>query len=78
MDRVLLFMVICLLSLVSVRNVLEVAREMGCAVFTPSSIGVFGNNTPKDIEKAVMKVKVLRRKAGDFFVEEWLRAGLMI
>ena len=29
-------------------NVLEVAREMTCAVFTPSSIGVFGNNTPKD------------------------------
>ena len=26
----------------------EVAREMNCAVFTPSSIGVFGNNTPKD------------------------------
>lgn len=29
-------------------NVLEVAREMNCAVFTPSSIGVFGNNSPKD------------------------------
>jgi nucleoside-diphosphate-sugar epimerase len=29
-------------------NVLEVAREMNCAVFTPSSIGVFGDNTPKD------------------------------
>ena len=29
-------------------NVLEVARTMNCAVFTPSSIGVFGNNTPKD------------------------------
>ena len=29
-------------------NVLEVARAMNCAVFTPSSIGVFGNNTPKD------------------------------
>lgn len=29
-------------------NVLEVAREMNCAVFTPSSIGVFGNNTPKN------------------------------
>jgi nucleoside-diphosphate-sugar epimerase len=29
-------------------NVLEISREKGCAVFTPSSIGVFGNNTPKD------------------------------
>ncbi|MDR2127134.1 MAG: NAD-dependent epimerase/dehydratase family protein [Prevotellaceae bacterium] len=28
-------------------NVLEVAREKKCAVFTPSSIGVFGNNYPK-------------------------------
>ncbi|MDL2255044.1 GDP-mannose 4,6-dehydratase [Parabacteroides sp. OttesenSCG-928-K15] len=29
-------------------HVLEVAREMNCAVFTPSSIGVFGENSPKD------------------------------
>ncbi len=29
-------------------NVLEVAREKHCAVFTPSSIGAFGCNTPKD------------------------------
>lgn len=29
-------------------NVLEVARTMHCAVFTPSSIGVFGDDTPKD------------------------------
>lgn len=29
-------------------NVLEVAREKGCAVFTPSSIGAFGDDTPKD------------------------------
>lgn len=29
-------------------NVLEVAREKQCAVFTPSSIGSFGNSTPKD------------------------------
>jgi nucleoside-diphosphate-sugar epimerase len=29
-------------------NVLEIANEMHCAVFTPSSIGAFGNNTPKD------------------------------
>ena len=29
-------------------NVLEVSREKGCAVFTPSSIGSFGPNAPKD------------------------------
>lgn len=29
-------------------NTLEVAREKNCAVFTPSSIGSFGKNTPKD------------------------------
>ena len=29
-------------------NVLEVAREKGCAVFTPSSIGAFGPTTPPD------------------------------
>ena len=28
-------------------NILEVAREKGCAVFTPSSIGSFGPNTPR-------------------------------
>lgn len=29
-------------------NTLEVAREYKCAVFTPSSIGAFGDDTPKD------------------------------
>jgi len=29
-------------------NVLEVAREANCAVFTPSSIGAFGSSTPLD------------------------------
>lgn len=29
-------------------NVLEVAREMHCAVFTPSSIGAFGEDAPKN------------------------------
>jgi nucleoside-diphosphate-sugar epimerase len=29
-------------------NVLDVAGEHGCAIFTPSSIGAFGHNTPKD------------------------------
>lgn len=32
----------------SLEAVLEVAREQGCAVFTPSSIGVFGAGTPRD------------------------------
>lgn len=30
-------------------NVLEVAREKNCAVFTPSSIGAFGPSTPPDL-----------------------------
>jgi nucleoside-diphosphate-sugar epimerase len=29
-------------------NSLEIAREHNCALFTPSSIGAFGPNTPKD------------------------------
>jgi nucleoside-diphosphate-sugar epimerase len=29
-------------------TVLEIARENSCSVFTPSSIGAFGPNTPKD------------------------------
>jgi nucleoside-diphosphate-sugar epimerase len=29
-------------------NVLEVARELGCAIFTPSSIAAFGPSTPAD------------------------------
>lgn len=29
-------------------NILEIAREKGCAVFTPSSIGSFGPGTPRD------------------------------
>lgn len=28
-------------------NCLEISREKGCALFTPSSIGSFGNDTPK-------------------------------
>lgn len=35
-------------NMASLESVLEVAREQGCAVFTPSSIGVFGPDTPKN------------------------------
>ena len=33
----------------SLEAVLEGARHQGCAVFTPSSIGVFGSGTPRDL-----------------------------
>lgn len=32
----------------SIMNCLDVAKEYGCTLFTPSSIGAFGDNTPKD------------------------------
>jgi nucleoside-diphosphate-sugar epimerase len=32
----------------ALENSLNIARELGCAVFTPSSIGAFGPNTPMD------------------------------
>ncbi len=35
-------------NMTSLEAVLEVAREQKCAVFTPSSIGAFGPETPKD------------------------------
>ena len=36
------------LNMGALLNTLNVAKELGCAVFTPSSIGAFGNDTPKD------------------------------
>ena len=36
-------------NMLSLEAVLEVAREQGCAVFTPSSIAVFGPGTPEDL-----------------------------
>lgn len=32
----------------SLINCLDVSKEYGCSLFTPSSIGAFGENTPKD------------------------------
>ncbi|WP_210366603.1 L-threonine 3-dehydrogenase [Bacillus sp. REN3] len=36
------------LNMGGLMNALETAREMNCQFFTPSSIGAFGPNTPKD------------------------------
>jgi nucleoside-diphosphate-sugar epimerase len=36
------------INMSTLMNVLEVARELKCAVFTPSSIGAFGPTTPRD------------------------------
>jgi nucleoside-diphosphate-sugar epimerase len=36
------------INMTTLVNVLEVAREAPCAVFTPSSIGAFGPNTPRE------------------------------
>lgn len=37
------------INMTTLMNVLEVACETKCAVFTPSSIGAFGPSTPKDL-----------------------------
>ncbi len=37
------------INMTGLYNVLEIAREKGLKVFTPSSIAVFGPNTPKDL-----------------------------
>jgi Nucleoside-diphosphate-sugar epimerases len=36
------------LNMGALLNSLNIAKEFGCAVFTPSSIGAFGTNTPHD------------------------------
>lgn len=36
------------INLDGLMSVLEVSRELNCALFTPSSIGAFGPNTPKE------------------------------
>jgi len=48
-------------NMTSLEAVLEVAREQGCAVFVPSSIGVFGTSTPKDPapQDAVMRPETM-------------------
>jgi len=64
----------------SLMNCLDVAREYGCAVFTPSSIGAFGPNTPKDHtpQDTIQRpntvygiTKVLGELVSDYYFDRW-------
>jgi nucleoside-diphosphate-sugar epimerase len=64
----------------SLMNCLDVAREYDCAVFTPSSIGAFGPNTPKDNtpQDTIQRpntiygiTKVLGELVSDYYFERW-------
>jgi nucleoside-diphosphate-sugar epimerase len=64
----------------SMMNCLDVAREYKCGVFTPSSIGAFGantpkNNTPQDTIQRPNTVygitKVLGELVSDYYFEHW-------
>lgn len=64
----------------SLLNCLDVARELGCAVFTPSSIGAFGPNTPKNStpQDTVQRpntvygiTKVVGELVSDYYYTRW-------
>ena len=64
----------------SLMNCLDVAREYGCAVFTPSSIGAFGPNTPKENtpQDTIQRpstvygiTKVLGELVSDYYFDRW-------
>ncbi|MCL1938820.1 MAG: NAD-dependent epimerase/dehydratase family protein [Candidatus Azobacteroides sp.] len=64
----------------SLLNCLDVARDCNCAIFTPSSIGAFGPNTPKDHtpQDTIQRpntvygiTKVLGELVSDYYFEHW-------
>lgn len=64
----------------SLMNCLDVAHELNCAVFTPSSIGAFGPNTPKDKtpQDTIQRpntvygiTKVMGELLSDYYYERW-------
>ncbi|MDR0864245.1 MAG: NAD-dependent epimerase/dehydratase family protein [Candidatus Symbiothrix sp.] len=64
----------------SLMNCLDVAREYKCGVFTPSSIGAFGPNTPKDNtpQDTIQRpntvygiTKVLGELVSDYYYNHW-------
>ena len=59
-------------------NVLEVAREMNCSVFTPSSIGVFGHDaqkvkTPQDSVRNPLTMYGLTKVTGELLSDYYFR-----
>lgn len=63
-------------------NALEVAREHGCALFTPSSIGAFGpttplDNTPQDTVQRPTSIYGVTKVAGELLCDYyWQRFGV--
>lgn len=64
----------------SLMNCLDVAREFKCSVFTPSSIGAFGPDTPKDNtpQDTIQRprtiygiTKVMGELLSDYYYERW-------
>ncbi|NDV96656.1 NAD-dependent epimerase/dehydratase family protein [Dysgonomonas sp. 521] len=64
----------------SLMNCLDVAHELNCAVFTPSSIGAFGPNTPKDKtpQDTIQRpntvygiTKVMGELLSDYYYDRW-------
>lgn len=59
-------------------NVLEAAREFGCSVFTPSSIGVFGlsaplDNTPQDTIQRPWTMYGVTKVAGELLCDYYFK-----
>jgi nucleoside-diphosphate-sugar epimerase len=64
----------------SLMNCLDVAHELNCAVFTPSSIGAFGPDTPKDKtpQDTIQRpntvygiTKVMGELLSDYYYDRW-------
>ena len=65
-------------NLIGLYNVLEVARECGCRVFTPSSIGAFGpgtplNNTPQDTIQRPNTMYGVTKVAGELICDYYFK-----
>lgn len=59
-------------------NILEIAREFGCAVFTPSSIGAFGPstpsiNTPQDTIQRPQTMYGITKVAGELLCDYYFK-----